>query len=199
MTGADLRREYFCALGTTAPKNDLGALLSAGVSRRALSIAMPALARVAVHSGLYHPDPDSGGLAYVIPVRVDDPFSPEAIDPAEAINDGGIVDLLAFHPAHPHRWALRVGTAVWLGAVEPQHFGPAAVRIRRTPLKWLRADCDGLVLLSDDRRDQYRILSSLKSIVAEDAEHADAVRGVLARPWRSPPVVVGQQVTRHAA
>jgi hypothetical protein len=199
MTGADLRREYLCALGTTAPKNDLDPLLSAGVSRRAISIAMPALVRVAVHGGFYHPEPDSGGLAYVIPVRVDDPFSPEAIDPAEAINGGGIVDLVAFHPAHPHRWALRVGAAEWLGAVEPQYMGPAAVQIWRSPLDWLRADCRGLVILSPDPRDQYRLLSSFGALLVEDVEYATELRQILARPWPGPCVLLGNRGRRHAA
>jgi len=196
MTGAELEREYLVALRETRAQ-DLAPLTAAGVPGQAIAMAMPAIARVRVERDFYTPDPE-GGLAYLLPVRVADPISPEAIDPDETIAAGDVVDLLAFHPKNEGRWALRAGAAEWAGAIKPLYMAPEAVRISRSPLSWLRAGCEGLVLLSRDRRDQYRILTGcLGGILAEDLRHAAELRRVLEHPWPAPRVIVAE--ARHAA
>jgi hypothetical protein len=60
---------------------------------------------------------------------------------------------------------------------------PEPTLIWRSPLHWLGNDCRGLVLLSRDRRDRYRVLTSLDAIVAEDEDHAAELRKLLQQPW----------------
>jgi hypothetical protein len=176
---------------------DMAALVAAGVGWPAITNAVPVHATVKV-TGPSFEFSDSGRSAYVMPVRTISLLGPEGADPIEVIRDGSIVDLIAFHPAHPDLWALRHGLANWLGAVEPQYLDPDPVPVWRTPLAWLRAGCRGLVLLGD-RASQYRILTLLHSIVAEDDGHAAELRCLLARPWPVPQVVSSQAEVRHAA
>ena len=191
MTGRDLLLEYGSALWRTMAE-DVQPLRAAGITETMLRLLPVALDRITVRGQLYEPDPD-GGFAYILAVRADNPATPKTPDPETVIADGDMVDLIAFHPAYPRRWALRVGAAEWLGAVEPQYMQPAPVRIWRSPLAWLRAGCRGLVLLSNDRRDQYRHLASLGSIIAEDAHHAAELQQLLEHPWPTPTVLVGNR------
>jgi hypothetical protein len=190
MTGADLEREYLAALCATELR-DLAPLRAAGIGARGLAIACPAIARVKIAGEGFELDAE-GGAAYLVPIRVDDPISPETTDPAATLRSSAIVDLVAIHPRHPDRWALRVGTAEWLGAVHPQYLDPALVPVWRSPLAWLRGGCTGLVILSRERADAYRLLADLRGgIIAEDARHAAELRTILAQPWPLPRVIVG--------
>ena len=190
-----LAREYWCALQSTR-FTDLAPLPQAGVGGPGLAVG-PALACVRVANETFVFD-DEAASAFVIPVRVENHITPEVSDPVQTVRDGKIVDLVAFHPAHSHCWALRYGSAEWLGAIEAQYLDPEPVPVWRSPLSWLRADCRGLLLLGD-RASQYRILTLLNSIVAEDERHAAELRCVLARPWPVPQVVSSQAEVRHAA
>jgi hypothetical protein len=137
-------------------------------------------------SGLYEPAPD-GRLAYITPVRIDNELTPEAEQPLSCARIlGHLVDLLAWHPRHPTRWALRTGAATWLGCIGPQYMEPDPVAVRRTPLAWLQAECDGLVILSNEPADAYRLLCGLRQIDAEDAEHATELRRLVRQPWPLP-------------
>jgi hypothetical protein len=198
MTSADLYREYLAASGQTG-SDDLAPLRETGIGDPGLAVGI-ALARISVsRDGFYRPDPD-GGVAFILPVRVDNPLSPEAADPVATVQGGDIVDLLAFSVAFPQRWAFRTGAATWLGAVDPQYMGPEPTPIWRSPLRWLGNDCRGLVLLSRDRRDRYRVLTSLDAVVAEDEGHAAELRKLFEQPWLAPPIYVrrGRKV-RNAA
>ena len=191
--------EYNSALHKTR-FDDLRPLIAAGVTGLAIGRSPPAAARIVVADDVFEFDEDAGAAAFVMPVRMECATIPEAADPVCTVANGEVVDLVGFHPLHPDRWALRRGTAEWLGAIEPQHMGPAAVRIWRSPMAWLRADCDGLVLLSNDRRDQCRTLSFCSTIIAEDAQHAIELRRILELPWSAPPVIVGsREAGRRAA
>jgi hypothetical protein len=198
----DLRQraahEYLAVLRSTRLA-DLKPLIAVGVGWQAITDAVPAYcSNVKVTSSTFEFVED-GGSAFVLPVRVETPLTPEASDPAQAIRDGWIVDLVAFHPAHPSRWALRRGTAEWLGAVEPQYLDSEPVPVWRTPLAWLEAGCRGLVLLSREHTSQYRVLSGLGEVVAEDTWHAAELRQTLARPWPIPQVISFQKEARDAA
>jgi hypothetical protein len=184
MTGADLAREYAALLRST-PFEALAPLVAASVPWRAIATAAPAVAKItAAKDGTFRPDPD-GRTAFVLPVRVDNPLTPEAADPDAAVAAGAIADLIALHPRAPDRWVTRTGAAEWLGACGPQYLDPDPVPVRRSPLAWLRAGCSGLVILS--REPAYRILAGcLGGIIAEDPHHAAELRRILERPWRTP-------------
>lgn len=198
MIGADLECEYLVALDHTTAA-DLAPLREAGVGETGLAIR-PAVLPIRVEKGLWHPDPDDEAMAFILPVRVYGETSPEAPEPGQTLCGGEIIDLIAFSVAFPERWALRTGNATWLGSIEPQFLMPDPVPIWRTPLHWLGNGCLGLVLLSRDRRDRYRVLTVCDSILAEDERHADELRQLLQHPWLAPPVLVrrGREV-RNAA
>jgi hypothetical protein len=155
-------------------------------------------ATIRISSGLYEPAP-GGRPAYITPVRIDNKLTPEAEQPVSCARIlGHLVNLVAWHPRYPTRWALRTGAAAWLGSIEPQYMEPEPVAIRRSPLSWLQAECDGIVLLSPDPADAYRLLSSLHEIEAEDREHAAELRRLVRRPWPLPRIHVAEGV-RDAA
>ena len=187
--GSDLDHEYRIALRSTRPE-DLKPLLEAGIRQKTISIVRPAIARIAVTGGTYQPEPE-GRYAYLLPVRLESADTAEAANPVEVLHRGSIVDLVAFHPKFPLRWALRRDAAEWLGAIEPQYLDPAPVPIWRSPLEWLRAGCRGLALLSLEPTIAYRILSMCSSgLLAEDEVHAVELRRLAAPPWPAPLVRV---------
>jgi len=189
-TVIDLRAEHRCAVAALT-EEDRGRLADFGIGPDDLGrFRMCGIARVAVRDGLYQPD-EEGGVAIITPVRVERPVSPEARRPAIWARWGPIVDLLAWHPSEPLRWALRTGAAEWLGCIEPQYLDPEPVRVHRCVLDWLRAGCSGLVPLSVDRGELYRLLSGVHGgILAADDTHARDLRRALAHPWSHPSVEV---------
>jgi hypothetical protein len=179
----DLVGEYIGALRRMT-LDDARALMAEGVPLRAITLVCPVPARVTVESGLFWPDPD-GRPAWVVPAAAVDPADPERIetdDPANAISLGPIVDLVAFSPAAPGRWALRHGSAAVLGAIGPQCLDPPPVRVHRDVSAWLRAACEGLVLLTRDACEAGRILRQIETIEAEDRAHAAELRRQIERP-----------------
>ena len=117
---------------------------------------------------LFEPDED-GGAVWVIPATCVDPARPEeieAVDPLDVVRTGPIVDLVAFHPDRRNRFALRIGHAVVLGAVEPQYCEPARVKVWSDIGDWLREGCHGIVLLTPDDHQRGRILRRIESIEA---------------------------------
>jgi hypothetical protein len=103
-----------------------------------------------------------------------------------------------WHPLFPRTWAVRTGAADVLGLVEPQYCDPEPVEIWRGPLNWFRAGCRGLVLLSREPVDVYRVLSQCGGgIVAEDKVHAKELTAALDHPWPHPPVIVGRSKAHH--
>lgn len=187
----DLQAEYLAALGDTTAKS-LRSLYDAGATDRGIALAAPALARLQLHrGGLFEPDPEGTAAAFIVPVRVECPETPESPDPLAAITAGDIVDLVAFTPALRVRWALRRGTAEWLGACEPQYMEPEPVRLYRSPLDWLRASCDGVVCLATAPQDTYRFLTRFYALSVEDEDHAAQLRGILDRPFFQPEILIG--------
>jgi hypothetical protein len=199
MSAVDLFAEYRAALHATRHA-ELDALMRAGVSVGTIERIGPAVApiRLSRNGQLFDPDPDSDTFAFILPVRGSNPVSPEACDPQAEVSSGPIVDLVAFSVLRPDRWALRRDAVTWLGCCEPQYLEPDPVRILRSPLSWLRHGCQGIVLLSRDQREQYRTLTCLRSIVAEDEAHANELRRVISHPWPGPLVTVGHKVACHA-
>jgi hypothetical protein len=159
---------------------------------------MVGVARIRVQGELYEPDP-SGALAVITPVLAQFPDTPESCRPDVYALIGNIVDLLAWDARVPQRWAFRVGAATWLGCIPPQHCDPDPVRIWRSPLNWLRAGCNGLVIVARERAEAYRLLAGCSGgIIAEDGEHAAELRQALERPWPAPRVYVGSSGVMEA-
>lgn len=95
----------------------------------------------------------------------------------------------------------RIGrcAATWLGCIEPQYLDPDPVAIRRSPLAWLQAGCDGLVILSGDPADAYRLLSGCCAITAENRQHAAELRKLVRRPGPLPRITIAAGTVHHAA
>lgn len=174
-------------------------LLSAGVPADIINLyPLVGHAPVRVSRGLYQPAHD-GLPAFISPVLVGDVLSPECAHPLEhARHLGHCVDLVAWHPAHPGSYALRTGAATWLGCIEPQFCEPPPVAVRRSVLAWLRAGCDGLVLLSSAPADVYSVLTCCLSLEAEDGAHAAELRRTMRAPWGAPRVRVAANEGAHA-
>src|SRR5713226_352032 len=81
---------------------------------------------------LYMPHAD-GDPAFITPVLGHFADTPESTDPRVFVRFGNIIDLLAWDPRYPDRWALRTGAATWLGCVPPQYLEPFPVRVWRSP------------------------------------------------------------------
>ena len=117
--------------------------------------------------GIYQPAP-GGRKAFIQPVygEVPPPKVP-IIDPA----DPEPIDLVAWFPGEPARWWLRRGTAVLLGEIEVvcAEVYDEPIQVRRTPLDWLKAGGDGIVILADPATASL-YLRAIK-IVAEDVSH----------------------------
>jgi len=76
MNAVGLVEEYHRALLATR-YDDLHPLIAAGVTWETIAKIVPAKTQITLGGATYEPDPD-GGAAYLIPVRVDNPLTPEA-------------------------------------------------------------------------------------------------------------------------
>jgi len=191
---ADLAREYLAAMRAITPA-DIGELVDAGVDP-ADACWHAGVTRIAhmADTGLYEPDDETGGLAFITPVRVDDDVTPESPDPEICVRRGAIVDLVAWDPRTPREWALRTGLADWLGCAGPQFLDPKPVRVWRSILAWFRAGCRGVVPLNRDPAVVYRLVMGFPGgIIPEDAMHADELRRMLERPWPLPEIILSRE------
>lgn len=197
MTTVDLDKEMVRAISALEDRH-VDELIAAGIDRLDIDLGLVGLARGRVEGQLFAPD-DHGGVAFVSPVRTHYPLCFETPIPASALRVGDIVDLVYFHPQYPRTWAVRTGAAEVLGLILPQYCAPEPIEIHRAPLGWLQSGCRGLVLLSRNLADAYRVLSACTGgIVAEDEAHADELRNALERPWPHPPITVRKRVkARH--
>jgi hypothetical protein len=187
----DLDAEYLAALSDTSPLRRRE-LLQAGVPQRALDLAGPAFALVRpVGRLLFEPNPDSELGAFLIPVRAEHPNTPESTNPEAAIAEGEIVDMVAFDPSLAGHWVCRTGNAEWLGACPPQYMEPPPVPLHRSPIDWLRADCQGLVCLARAPIEIHRFLLRFAALDVADEAHAAMLLAVLERPPQHPEILVG--------
>lgn len=194
----DLEGELGRALGALT----LGhrrALVDAGIPN-SMMLFMVGVQHVAVAGDRYEPS-DGGAFAFVTPVRVADATLDliDDIDHLSAPSFGDLIDLVAWHPDTPSRWATRLGNATFLGAVPPQLEGASPVRIRRTPLAWLRAGAAGLAVLSRNRLHAQRVLLQCRQLEAEDDDHRRTIEALLRTPARIPPVYARRRARRAAA
>src|SRR5512133_1283450 len=191
MTTRELAREMRHAAGTLRAGNYRSELAPYGIRTAEIdAFQMVGIETVRRNKGgdLYEPDPD-GRVALITPCLVHRPNSPESPAPDVFCRFGNLVDLVAWDPRVPNGWSLRVGAADWLGCVPPQHCDPDPVVVRRSPLSWFQAGCDGLVILTHDRAGAYRLLAGCAGgIIGEDWEHAGVLQQILDRPWPAPRV-----------
>jgi hypothetical protein len=136
------------------------------------------------------PDPD-GERGFVTPVRGrGDRCDARDLLADEIVISGPLIDLVAWHPEAPRRWATRAGIAQWLGAWDPgiAHERQESVCVWRGPLAWLCGWMDGIVPLTANRFALHQLLSDMPAIAAEDAGHARQLRQALEQPFPVPPV-----------
>ncbi len=192
MKTAELAAELRSALANLT-RGHADELVGCGVPWSVIIDLMIGVERVsATQTGCYCPDPN-GGTAYITPVRAQYADTPQSTAPWRSVRGGYLFDLLAWNVKAPECWALRSGAATWLGCVPVQDYPelvtPAPTRLRRTPFHWMRSDCTGLVALSPERADRYRLYGELHGgIIAEDDDHRREVLDILERPWPAPPV-----------
>jgi hypothetical protein len=164
---------------------------------RAIKATLPVPTRVRFADkaqSLFEPD-EHGKAAWVLPATCCDPARPEeieAVNPLCVVAIGPVIDLVAFHPDSSHRFALRTGAAVVLGAVPPQLLQPDSVLVWNDVAGWLKSGCNGIVLLTRDGHQCGRILRRIESPIG--APDPALVKRWLALPeWpRARPVRVFQ-------
>lgn len=196
MHTVDLARELRAAQ-EAIPDEYIGRLVALGVNQLDAAILVGTAQIRECSGGLFEPAP-AGVPALITPVLVDSVVVPESVVPESAPRVGDLVDLVAWFPLEPARWLLRVGTAEWLGAIEPQYLEPPPTPVWRGPFGWLTHGCIGLVPLSRSPHDMYAVLAGLWGIVAEDRHHMRELRRTLERPWPCPPISVRARDARDA-
>lgn len=199
MRARDLKAEARAAFAAIT-RTDVAELEDFGVPAAAIEILqLVGVGRIVrdSDSGLYEPDA-SGALAFITPVLVDSPMTPESRSP-RAFAVGNFIDLIAWDPQAPQDWALRAGQGGWLGCVPPQYLDPEPVWIRPTVLDWFRWWCSGLVVLSRDPAVTYSLLMGFPGgIWVEDEAHLADLKRTLLRPWPLPEASVGPDAAAAA-
>jgi hypothetical protein len=96
-----------------------------------------------------------GGLAIVLPVY----------------EDFRMVDLLAISRHDPHNiWGCTIGASQHLGStIEHRKDRDSPLRVYKTPINWLLANCEGVLPLS---KSFFPLLQHAPSIIADDYDHA---------------------------
>lgn len=141
-----------------------------------------------------------GAPAIITPVRVDpaeyDPERalrtlPETLDPDGATIMGDMIDLIAWHPRKPDKWACLTGDALTLGACLPQTFDdPAPVRIHGSIAGWFAAGCKGVFITAKDPRERMAVLQSMAAIAPDDEDHAAELRRQATLKPKAPKMVI---------
>src|SRR5262245_6722767 len=95
ITMKPLEAEYLAAFRGTRSA-DLAPLREAGVGGTGLAVGA-AWAGIQLHGDRFEFDPDGDGFAFVIPVRADNPITPETVaDPQQITREAPVIDLVAF-------------------------------------------------------------------------------------------------------
>ncbi|MBM3521817.1 MAG: hypothetical protein FJX57_02575 [Alphaproteobacteria bacterium] len=186
------------------PAIEFAALVRRGLPWRALEAGLVAIAEIIVVGDRFEfaSDGERGERALVVAVKGDgdahvDPWI--ACDPVRVAHHGQLLDLVAETPNG--RVVSLLGAADVLGVVEPQMMATPRTRLWRLSRSWLRAGCDGVVLVDPRPLVRQRALLALAGpIVAEDAAHAADLRAILAAPMANlPRVIVGVPQDGRAA
>lgn len=107
------------------------------------------------------------------------------------------IDLCAFAVAAPERFGTAMGNAPVLGLtnlINPASWAFGKVLpIHRRPLDWLRAGCNGVVVL-DHQHAPAALGKALGKLLAEDEAHARSLREMLCRPPVDPENIIFRRV-----
>jgi hypothetical protein len=149
--------------------------------------------------GFYQPLDGEGALHLILPV----------------LDEGALVDLVAFRTTAPDAWLLRTGNGYALGLEEglnpwmwyapadlsakpPKHQVGKPAYLARNPLDWMQAAGEGLCVL-DWSAPEVRQLDALPCVTAADHDTAKLLRSALTRPPRLPSIRVAEGVAHAAA
>lgn len=118
------------------------------------------------------------------------------------IEDGAVVDLVAFDPKQPNAWFLRTGHGWALGAdtiarASSYWPGDEPLVLHATPMEWLASGCEGACVSqwTDEARRTIRMLHACE---VRSSEFARALRLELTRPPRIPEIQVRRWQDRAA-
>lgn len=121
---------------------------------------------VLIEGETYQPHPD-GEWCFLTPVII---FRPDTIYNADD-SEAEVIDIVAWHPATPGRWATRRGAGTVLGDIDLAE----TLFVHQTPLAWLRSGCRGVCFL-DHREIAPALWGFGGKIIAENAAHMRALR-----------------------
>jgi hypothetical protein len=90
-----------------------------------------------------------------------------------------VIDLVAWPLDGPGRFASLFGDVAMLGADRVEnpasYFGGQHLQLYKNPLRWLRADCGGAVII-DPHGARFVLRRALGSVAGEDIDHARAIQ-----------------------
>lgn len=150
-----------------------GAFLWHGPSRFGVAIVAPDA------GGTYQLSEGGGELAIVVPAR------PLAFD------DHDVGDLVAFYLSRPSRWWTRLGAVPLLSpdAILRAEVTRTPLRVFSTPLDWLRAGGDGIVILDWQVNLRFH-LGGVGRVNADTRRLGDAIDRRLREPTPRPEIYV---------
>lgn len=119
------------------------------------------------------------------------------------VEEGVVVDLVAFNPKVPARWAARTGVGWALGTDCLPSIDQAwddserGLLLHATPADWLRSDRAGVAVVhwNDEAR---RTLLRMRRLEVDDRKYAQTVRLELTRPPPIPEIKVPRERSRAA-
>lgn len=174
MIGRDLEREFDASVSNVLSVH-LERLRGLGVAPATIArinLAYPALgiaSGVIDRHGVFLPG--DGGAHVVQPL----------------VENGSLVDLIAWRPAAPTRWGLRTGLGWLLNADSAfaTRWEGEVLNLHATPLDWLRADAQGVVVV-DWAAPDLDSLRSFERIRCSNDMLGRTLRRALDRPRRLP-------------
>jgi hypothetical protein len=121
------------------------------------------------------------------------------------VEDGVLVDLVAFRSGAPDDWLLRTGHGFALGLPDgmagyvraEKDFWENSAHLFSNPLDWLRGGGSGICVLDWGSPEIYR-LDMLAHVTVSDAATGQLLKQALCRPVRLPRIEL-MGVARHAA
>ncbi len=116
---------------------------------------------------------------------------PALLHPVWNADGDEIEDLIAWFPADPSRWFLRLGTGIWLGSncVTVSHVLETPLPIWPTPLEWLIHGGHGAIPL-DRIAARYDVLDI--ELVVADVEHGNKLEAWLTVPAVRPTILIAR-------
>lgn len=161
---------------------------------------------------VYQPH-EHGVDALVVAVRVafDTPHCIDHPFPSVVCRTGDIIDLVAWPVGKPREFALRTGSATYLGCAAPQFMGTAPdpkdaagyshpTEIHRTPLDWLLSNGNGICLLAHERRVQQALLLQLcGGWIVGDPVFGRSIRDIGETPPAIPPIFIRRKASEELA